>query len=95
VVTATAEKDPYAAEREAANRERLRKEARQMAERVKKHIEDSGTKRRRGDDVADSSERRSSHRRKGRRGEVVSVDEEEERMRRLEAERESARFRDD
>jgi hypothetical protein len=49
-----------------------------------------GSKRGREDN--DDSRR---NRRKGRRGEVVSGGDEEERMSRLEAERESARYRED
>jgi hypothetical protein len=78
--------DPHAAERAARDRERLLEQTRRLAS--------LGVKRGRSDDAADDSSRRSS-RRKGRRGEVVSADDEEERMRRLEAEREAARFRDD
>jgi len=79
--------DPHAAERAARDRERLLRETRRMASLAGA----AGAKRSR--DEGDESRR--SSRRKGRRGEVVSVDDEEERMRRLEAERESARFRDD
>lgn len=93
VTTGPTAADPHAAEREARNRERLLKETRRMAT-LASLGGPAGAKRGRGDDTGESGERRSS-RRKGRRGEVVSVDDEEERMRRLEEERESARFRDD
>lgn len=89
-----AAQDPHAAEREARNRERLLKEARKMAS-LAGLTGLAGAKRGRGGDEEGGHGERRSSRRKGRRGEVVSVDEEEERMRRLEAERESARFRDD
>jgi hypothetical protein len=86
ITTGPGSVDPHAAERAARDRERLLEQTRRLAS--------LGVKRGRGDDAADDSSRRSS-RRKGRRGEVVGVDDEEERMRRLEAEREAARFRDD
>ncbi|KAK3682735.1 hypothetical protein B0T22DRAFT_471843 [Podospora appendiculata] len=81
--------DPHAAEREARDRERLLKETRRIASRVASGGLSAGSKRSR--DVAETDEARRS-RRKGRRGEVVSVEEEESRMRRLEAERESERY---
>lgn len=84
--------DPHAAERAARDRERLLRETKRMASLAGASATSSaGSKR--GRDEGDDSRRNS--RRKGRRGEVVSMDDEEERMRRLEAERESARFRDD
>ncbi|RKU41245.1 hypothetical protein DL546_002695 [Coniochaeta pulveracea] len=86
VTTGPGSLDPHAAERAARDRERLLEQTRRLAS--------LGVKRGRSDDAADDSSRRSS-RRKGRRGEVVSAEDEEERMRRLEAEREAARFRDD
>jgi hypothetical protein len=76
--------DPHAADRAARDRERLLKETQKMASLASL----AGGKRSRGDDGDDG--RRS--RRKGRRGDVVSVGDEEERMKRLEAEREGARW---
>ena len=100
---AAGDKDPHAAEREARNRERLLKEARKMARLAGLVGMAGGQAKRRGrgndgeSQEVGAGERRSSTRRKGRRGEVLAVghggDEEEERMRMLEAdERESARF---
>ncbi|KAI5868064.1 hypothetical protein GGS23DRAFT_543843 [Durotheca rogersii] len=74
-----ATKDPHTLEREARDRERLLKEAQRLASRT-------GVKRGRegGDDR--------SGRRKSRRSEAVKTEDEEERMRRLEAEREGRRW---
>ena len=83
-VTGPASADPHAAERSARDRERLLKETRRMAMAGL-----AGAKRSRGGDELGDDSRKSS-RRKGRRGEVVMEDE-EERMRRLEAERERER----
>ena len=74
-------KDPHTLEREARDRERLLKEAQRIA--------GMGLKRSRGDD-GDSGSRKG--RRVGRRSEAVSGGDEEERMRRLEAEREGERW---
>ena len=72
-------KDTHAAERDAKNRDRLVKEAQRMMF--------SGIKRSRdgGDDGR-------KDRRKSRRSEAVNVDESEERLKKLEAEREAARW---
>jgi len=78
--------DPHAAERAARDRERLLKETRRMASLAGL----AGAKRSRGADEVGDDLRKSS-RRKGRRGEVVAEDE-EERMKRLEAERERERY---
>ncbi|KAK3322564.1 hypothetical protein B0H66DRAFT_208612 [Apodospora peruviana] len=97
--------DPHAAERAARDRERLLKETRRMASlagsMAKMFPGAVGAKRRRdsadaeGGGDKEESERGSS-RRKGRRGEImVRINDdadEEERMRRLEAEREQARY---
>ncbi|KAL8388555.1 hypothetical protein RB595_009053 [Gaeumannomyces hyphopodioides] len=91
---ATAVRDVHAEEREKRNRERLMKEAQKLAGLAGGGGGgSSGNKRSRGggDDGGDSSSKRS--RRKGRRGEAVSVGDEEDRMRRLEAEREEARWK--
>lgn len=77
-----AKKDPHTLEREARDRERLLKEAQRIAGMA-------GLKRSRADD-GDSSSRKG--RRTGRRSEAVSGGDEEERMRRLEAEREGGRW---
>jgi hypothetical protein len=50
----------------------------------------AGAKRGRDRDEGGDDSRKS--RRKGRRGEMVSIDDEEERMKRLETEREQARY---
>ncbi|KAH8894764.1 hypothetical protein GQ53DRAFT_62025 [Thozetella sp. PMI_491] len=71
--------DPHAAERAARDRERLLSETRKLAA--------FGAKR--GRDEGDDGRR---SRRKGHRGQVVSVGDEEERMRRMEREREAARY---
>ncbi|KAI1490045.1 hypothetical protein F5X96DRAFT_638098 [Biscogniauxia mediterranea] len=75
-------KDPHTLEREARDRERLLKEAQRIAGLAGR----SGVKRSRegGDDRGS--------RRKSRRSEAVSMDEGEDRMRRLEAEREGRRW---
>lgn len=86
--TGSTSADPHAAERAARDRERLLKETRRMASLTSL----AGAKRSRGAEEAGNDSRRSS-RRKGRGGEVVAGDEsEEERMRRLEAERERERY---
>ncbi|KAI2618662.1 hypothetical protein GGS26DRAFT_574072 [Hypomontagnella submonticulosa] len=76
-------KDPHTSEREARDRERLLKEAQRMATIVGRS---TGVKRSRegGDDRGG--------RRKSRRSEAVTMDDEESRMRRLEAEREGRRW---
>lgn len=75
-------KDPHTLEREARDRERLLKEAQRIAGLAglagKKRGRDGGEER--------------SGRRKSRRSEAVNTDEEEARMRRLEAEREGRRW---
>jgi hypothetical protein len=70
-------------EREARDRERLLKEAQRMASF-------SGGKRTRSSDAGDEGGR--SKHRKSRRVEAVDGGDEEERMRRLEAEREGGRW---
>ncbi|KAK8124709.1 uncharacterized protein PG998_000468 [Apiospora kogelbergensis] len=75
-------KDPHTLEREARDRERLLKEAQRMAGMAGL----AGLKRSR-----DAGDDRVGGRRKSRRSEAV-YDDEEERMRRLEAERESGRW---
>lgn len=90
--TATAARDVHAEEREKRNRERLMKEAQKLAGLAGGGGGGGGNKRSRGGgDDGDSSSKRS--RRKGRRGEAVAVGDEEDRMRRLEAEREGARWK--
>ncbi|KAI1144053.1 hypothetical protein F5Y05DRAFT_363476 [Hypoxylon sp. FL0543] len=76
-------KDPHTLEREARDRERLLKEAQRMATIAGRT---TGVKRSRdgGDDHGG--------RRKSRRSEAVNMEDEEERMRRLEAEREGRRW---
>ncbi|KAI2465898.1 hypothetical protein F4781DRAFT_372840 [Annulohypoxylon bovei var. microspora] len=76
-------KDPHTMEREARDRERLLKEAQRMATIAGRT---SGVKRSRdtGDDRGG--------RRKSRRSEAVNMEDEEDRMRRLEAEREDRRW---
>ncbi|KAI0383017.1 hypothetical protein F5Y04DRAFT_251657 [Hypomontagnella monticulosa] len=76
-------KDPHTLEREARDRERLLKEAQRMATIVGRS---AGVKRGRegGDDRGG--------RRKSRRSEAVTMEDEESRMRRLEAEREGPRW---
>ncbi|KAL1868660.1 hypothetical protein VTK73DRAFT_3576 [Phialemonium thermophilum] len=81
--------DIHAAERAARDRERLLKETRRMASLA--GAAPTTTKRGRGEGSQESRRRR----RKARKGEPVGIEDEEERMRRLEAERESARFRGD
>ncbi|KAF5703186.1 hypothetical protein FMUND_13122 [Fusarium mundagurra] len=84
-------KDPHTLEREARDRERLLKEAQRIAGMA-------GWKRSRGDDGDDAGSRKG--RRTGsltsaaasRRSEVINGGDEEERMRRLEAEREGDRW---
>lgn len=73
--------DAHAAEREARNRERLLKDAQKLAARM-------GTKRR-GEDGGEDAKR---SRRKVGRGDVVTVDDKEARMKRLEEEREGSRW---
>lgn len=76
-------KDPHTLEREARDRERLLKEAQRMAVIAGRS---TGVKRSRegGDDRGG--------RRKSRRSEAVNMEDEEERMSRLEAEREGRRW---
>ncbi|RYP50771.1 hypothetical protein DL768_003769 [Monosporascus sp. mg162] len=76
-------KDPHTLEREARDRERLLKEAQRIAGLAGL----AGKKRAR-----DGGDDRGSSRRKNRRSEAVNTDEEETRMRRLEAEREGRRW---
>lgn len=77
-------KDPHTLEREARNRERLLKEAQRMAV-----IAGRGGGVKRGREANDD---RGSNRRKSRRSEAVNTEDEEDRMRRLEAEREGRRW---
>ncbi|KAI1768953.1 hypothetical protein GGR53DRAFT_476480 [Hypoxylon sp. FL1150] len=77
-------KDPHTLEREARNRERLLKEAQRMAVIAGRG---GGVKRGR-----ESSDDRGGSRRKSRRSEAVNTEDEEGRMRRLEAEREGRRW---
>lgn len=89
--TATAARDVHAEEREKRNRERLMKEAQKLAGLAGGGGGGGNKRSRGGGDDGDSSSKRS--RRKGRRGEAVAVGDEEDRMRRLEAEREGARWK--
>ncbi|KAH7041094.1 uncharacterized protein B0I36DRAFT_379917 [Microdochium trichocladiopsis] len=82
--SSTAGKDIHTLEREARDRERLLKEA----QRIAGMAGFAGSKRGRDD----SDDRGSGSRRKSRRSEAVNADEEESRMRRLEAERERDRW---
>ncbi|OHE95646.1 pre-mRNA-splicing factor 38B [Colletotrichum orchidophilum] len=82
-------KDAHALEREARDRERLLKETQRMAglagfAGAKRSRDESS-----GGGGGDEGKR---SRRKGRRSEAISIDEEEERMRRMEAEREGSRW---
>ncbi|KAI6092339.1 hypothetical protein F4821DRAFT_133602 [Hypoxylon rubiginosum] len=77
-------KDPHTLEREARNRERLLKEAQRMAV-----IAGRGGGVKRGRETSDD---RGGSRRKSRRSEAVNTEDEEGRMRRLEAEREGRRW---
>ncbi|XXH04765.1 Vacuolar protein sorting-associated protein 21 [Hypoxylon texense] len=77
-------KDPHTLEREARNRERLLKEAQRIAV-----IAGRGGGVKRGREANDD---RGSSRRKSRRSEAVNTEDEEDRMRRLEAEREGRRW---
>ncbi|CAM1502922.1 Fc.00g076980.m01.CDS01 [Cosmosporella sp. VM-42] len=77
-------KDPHTLEREARDRERLLKEAQRIAGLA------GGWNKRGREDDGESGSRKG--RRTGRRSEAVSGGDEEERMRRLEAEREGGRW---
>ncbi len=84
-------KDPHTLEREARDRERLLKEAQRIAGMA-------GWKRSRGDDGDDAGSRKgrrtgsSTSAAASRRSEAINGGDEEERMRRLEAEREGDRW---
>ncbi|KAJ0309249.1 hypothetical protein COL516b_003147 [Colletotrichum fioriniae] len=82
-------KDAHALEREARDRERLLKETQRMAGLAGL----AGAKRSRDESSGGGGgEDGKRSRRKGRRSEAISIDEEEERMRRMEAEREGSRW---
>ncbi|CEI68641.1 hypothetical protein FVEN_g7908 [Fusarium venenatum] len=86
--TESSGKDPHTLEREARDRERLLKEAQRIAGMT-------GWKRNRGDDGGDTGSRkgrRTGSSTSARRSEVINGGDEEERMRRLEAEREGDRW---
>ncbi|KAG9237151.1 hypothetical protein BJ875DRAFT_533101 [Amylocarpus encephaloides] len=83
--TAPAGQDPHTMEREARNRERLLKEAQRMA-----GMSGGQARKRSRDDVEDASSRKG--RKKGRRGGTLAGDDEEERLAKMEAEREGARW---
>ncbi|KAL6414761.1 hypothetical protein AUP68_01293 [Ilyonectria robusta] len=88
------DKDPHTLEREARDRERLLKEAQRIAglgwKRNRDGDDDVGSGSRKGRRTASSSTAAAGA---GRRSEAVSGGDEEERMRRLEAEREGDRWR--
>jgi len=86
--TESSSKDPHTLEREARDRERLLKEAQRIAGMT-------GWKRNRGDDGVDTGSRkgrRTASSTSARRSEVINGGDGEERMRRLEAEREGDRW---